>query len=43
VAMAGADATIALAPTVGGAFTNVARLHASGDLDLAGLLTHAIV
>jgi hypothetical protein len=43
VAMAGADATIALAPTAGGAFTNVARLHASGDLDLAGLLTHAIV
>jgi len=41
--MSGADATIALAPTAGGAFTKVAVLHASGDLDFAGLLTHAIV
>ena len=43
VTMAGADATIAMAPTAGGAFTSVATLHASGDLDLAGLLTHSIV
>ena len=43
VTMAGADATIAMAPTAGGAFTGVATLHASGNLDLAGLLTHSIV
>ena len=43
VTMAGADATIAMAPTAGGAFTSVATLHASGNLDLAGLLTHSIV
>ena len=43
VTMSGADATIALASTAGGGFTNVAALRASGDLDLTGLLTHAIV
>jgi hypothetical protein len=43
VTMSGADATIAMAPTAGGAFTSVATLRASGSLDLAGLLTHAIV
>ena len=43
VTMAGADAAIAMAPTAGGAFTSVATLHASGNLDLAGLLTHSIV
>ena len=43
VTMAGADATIGMASTAGGAFTSVATLHASGDLDLAGLLSHSIV
>jgi glucose/arabinose dehydrogenase len=43
VTVVGGDATIALAPTAGGAFSNVAVLHASGGLDLPGLLTHALV
>ena len=43
VTMSGTDATIALAPTAGGAATKVAVLRDSGSLDLAGLLTHAIV
>ena len=43
VTMSGADPTIEMAPTAGGAFTGVATLRAAGNLDLAGLLTHSIV
>jgi hypothetical protein len=43
VTMVGNDAMIAMAPTAGGTFTNVADLHSSGSLDLAGLLAHATV
>ncbi len=43
VTLAGADPTIEMAPTAGGAFTGVATLRAAGNLDLAGLLTHSIV
>jgi hypothetical protein len=43
VTMAGNDAVIAMSATSGGASSNVAMLHDSGSLDLAGLLAHATV
>ena len=41
VAMSGADATISFSPSAGGAFSKIAVLHDSGNLDFSGLLAHA--
>jgi hypothetical protein len=43
VTMSGNDAVIAMSATSGGAFSNVAMLHDSGNLDLAGLMAHSTV